>query len=86
MIEQDSDGYTFSSGRGLYANCGIIGIAPDLQLSEGYDGPINWPPHELDSNPLTAEDMIELADMMIERWQKFRAALSPNPTETLAER
>ena len=67
-----------SSGRTITAVMGIIGISPDLEVFEGYDGYVDWPPLEGwadEGNKLTADDMCELADIMIDRWQRFRAAL-----------
>ena len=74
-MEIKGDTVTFSSGRTRYANNGIIGLCPDLTVSEGYDGgfPIEsyeW--NKPDENDLTKEDCIELADFMIAQWQKFR--------------
>ena len=66
---------TFSSGRTRYANLGIIGLGADDDVSEGYDGEL-WAPHERD-NPyceqLSREDLAELADYMIARWQEWKA-------------
>jgi hypothetical protein len=76
-IKADSDGVTFSSGRTMYANQGILGLSPDLELYEGYDGGVwvfdengNWAlgPEE----PPTRVDLVELADMMMVRWQQFK--------------
>jgi hypothetical protein len=66
---------TFLSGRTRSANRGIIGLSPDLTVSEGYDGgfqiePCEW--DEPDEDDLTKEDRIELADYMIAQWQKFK--------------
>jgi len=71
----DGDTITFSSGRTAYANRGIIGINPELELSEGYDGGIDWP-NGWRENPLTKEDVSELADHMIGLWQKFKETLT----------
>ena len=78
----DIDTLGFTSGRRLNANCGIIGLSFNnnkFELSVGYDAPIYWPPlyskAGIEPDDLRTEDMIELADMMIERWQKFRATL-----------
>lgn len=57
----ERDRLIFSSGRTAYANCGIVGIDSDGCPTEGYDG--YFDPHD----QLTAEDMRELADYMIER-------------------
>ena len=72
-------GIKLSSGRSISAIMGIIGISPDLEVFEGYDGYVDWPPLEgwaAEGNELTADDMCELADMMIDRWQRFRTALT----------
>lgn len=56
------------SGTEVYANGRIIGIGPDLSLYYGYDGNIS---------DLSKEDLIDLADLAIQRWdqllQKLRA-------------
>lgn len=77
MIRVDSDTIYFSSGRKAYANRGIVGISPELEISEGYDGGIDWPRYgeEPGEHGLTAADMAELADYMIEQWAKFKATL-----------
>ena len=76
MIRIDNDTVYFSSGKTAYANCGIIGLSPELEISEGYDGGIYWPvygePRECN---LTAADMAELADYMIEQGARFKATL-----------
>lgn len=69
------DRIKFSSGREIYANCGIIGIDAGLSISEGYDGGIAWPSHDW-GEPLTKDDMRELADMLIDRWQRFKETLA----------
>jgi len=61
----DGDTVVFSTGRRVYANCGIIGLNPDLKVSEGYDGLFN------DGDGLIAEERKELAAYMIEQWKKF---------------
>lgn len=77
----DTDHYVLKSGRKVYANCGIIGIGPDLNLSEGYDGgfctwPIpDWWSKEEKADCLNVEELKEIADMMIVRWQSFRELL-----------
>lgn len=83
MIRVESDKIYFSSGRTAYANNGIVGLSPELEVTEGYDGGVAWPPHEeSDANDaLTAVDMAELADHMIERWARFRASLAEHLTE-----
>lgn len=44
-MENIKDGFILSTGKKFYANQSIIGIDPELNLSEGYDGGIilyNW--------------------------------------------
>jgi len=64
----------FSTGKTRYANGGIIGLAPDMEVSEGYDGEFyngdGWRDEE---ESLTKAELVELADFMIEQWQKFRS-------------
>ena len=81
-MEYDGHDYTLKSGRKFAANNGIVGIAPDLDVREGYDGGVqffdSWdfdcaPGEELkEINPWTAEDYAELADAMIALWQAFK--------------
>jgi hypothetical protein len=71
----DSHTIIFSSGRSVYANLGIIGLSPTLELSYGYDGSIDWPPYETHSDSLTVEDMKELADYMVGQWTRFKEGL-----------
>lgn len=64
------DSYELSSGKIVYANEGILGLAPGSNdLFEGYDG---WLADRND--PLTAEEKVEIADFMIAMWQKYREA------------
>ncbi len=80
-FNRQTDYFTFSSGRTEYAHNGIVGISPEGGIFHGYDGDIEWPVPEWvkdvqpESQRLTADDMRELADAMIERWTKFKASL-----------
>lgn len=67
------DTVIFSTGTERYANNGIIGLAPDMEVSEGYDGGF-WSREESEyrENPLTPAERVELADFMIEQWKTFR--------------
>ena len=56
----------FSTGKVIYANNGIVGISPDMEIFEGYDGSIS------DDYELSRMEKIELADLMIDRWSLFR--------------
>jgi len=75
-LKIEKDTVTFSSGRIRSANCGIIGLGPDLHVSQGFDGGF-WLGYEATWTPkkdrLTKEDLAELADFMIEAWQRFKA-------------
>lgn len=75
--DSDEDELVFSSGRRLYVHDGTIGISPDLKrLGYGADGPINWPKEWNEyATQLTAADIHELCDHMIDRWQRFKSAL-----------
>jgi hypothetical protein len=69
------DKITFTSGRERYASNGIIGLGPDGEVTEGYDGSL-WSVEEVDWREpeacLSPADRVELADYMIERWKTFR--------------
>lgn len=60
------DSYVLASGKVLYANKGILGIAPNLLVYEGYDGRVN-------QTKLTPEEADEIADHAIALWQRFKA-------------
>lgn len=66
-MQINGDQLWFDSGRKCYTNNGVIGINPDLEVFEGYDGTLDYP-----ANRLTVDEEIELADFMIARWQRFR--------------
>ena len=57
--------YLFSTGRIASANCGIIGLSPNLEISDGYDGGFDG------TRNLTKEERVELANYMIEKWKEF---------------
>ena len=66
-----------SSGREIKELNDIVGIDLDSQsISYGYDGGI-WvnPDHEFAYYPypdLTKDELIEIADIMIKRWERFK--------------
>jgi hypothetical protein len=67
----DGDTVKFRSGREEYANCGIIGISPDGNVSGGYDdGFGDFEGHE-DMPVLSRKERVELAEYMIIQWEKF---------------
>ena len=61
------DTMVLSSGRSVYANCGIVGIDPDGNVSEGYDGGLA-PDGEGD---FTEDERRELAAYMVSRWREW---------------
>ncbi|MCW5648396.1 MAG: hypothetical protein KIS62_01485 [Ramlibacter sp.] len=72
-----------STGTVLEPCAGTIGIAPDLEVTHGYDGMLYRPADAWDdptekTHAMTAAEQLELADLMIERWQKFRARAVSN--------
>jgi hypothetical protein len=76
---EDREEYTFSSGRVGRANRGIIGIAPDLEVTDGYDGGFDTTPPRRswafdgdDDLQFTPAERAELANYMIERWTAFK--------------
>ncbi len=79
-MEIKGDTVIFSSGRTRYANNGIIGLSPSLDVSEGYDGGFQTEIYEWDEpdpeRDLTKEDLSELADYMISQWSKFKEVRS----------
>lgn len=71
-----------SSGRKIYANQNIVGIDDQGELFEGYDGTISWPSLDYrarvlvgQEQQLTSDDMRELCDIMIARWQKYKGSI-----------
>lgn len=66
-MENKGDDLIFSTGTVVYANRGIIGISEELSVYGGYDNGI-------EEEELTKEELIELADFMIERWQSFKVS------------
>jgi hypothetical protein len=60
---------TLPSGNHFYANCLIVGIDPEGEIFQGYDGSVS-----IDTGlnrEFTPQDRRDLAEMMIERWRKF---------------
>ena len=79
-MKADSKGLTFSTGKSVYANRGIIGICMDDKSKDselvfyGYDGGLYLPKDDwCDSDcRLTPAECVELADAMLIRWADFR--------------
>lgn len=63
----------FSTGKEKYAHVGIIGLSPELEVFNGYDGPFHMPEAlDFEEERLTKAEQIELAEYMINEWQKFK--------------
>lgn len=74
-----------STGHELYAHQGIIGLSPDLEVFGGYDQSIQVcddGPEDLRSNEVGPAECMALADVMIARWQAFRAVYESVPVNT----
>lgn len=75
-----SDTLKLKSGRELYANRGLISINEELEISEGYDGGLPAPPnsenYKYDEDGLSKEDALDLADILIDRWKRFKIEVS----------
>lgn len=75
----------FSTGKTLSPNRGIVGISPDLEVFDGYDGRVTG--EYRNDGDLTTAELIELADHIIARWQSFKAmrlSLAQPPVPTAA--
>lgn len=58
------------NGKQIYANKDIIGIDDENNLYEGYDGELFLNVYK--NNDLTKKELIEIADLMIKRWETFK--------------
>ena len=68
-MRRDGDETIFSTGKRVYAHCGIIGLDSDLNTYEGYDG-------GFEDNKLTSEEKLELANYMIAAWNEYKLKIS----------
>ena len=72
----EGDYLIFSKRRSFYANGGIVGLDPDLEITYGYDRgfrPIQDDAGSpVDEYTMTKAEAVELADYMIEQWKAFR--------------
>lgn len=70
----------FSTGRVKTAYSGIIGLAPDLTVTNGYDSGFyyhreDWMGDDYEEE-LTKSECIELADYMIAEWKRFKESVT----------
>lgn len=63
-FDAGNDGLILSTGKRLYAHCGIIGINPEGLLFNGYDS-------GLEDEKLNLEEKIELAEYAITLWKEY---------------
>ncbi len=74
-----------STGRKKYAHKGIIGLSPEGNITEGYDGGFHRPKEDWESDEdyegLTIEECFELTEYMIERWQERLNVLAKTNAE-----
>jgi hypothetical protein len=68
--DEDKDELVFSTGTRIYANRGIVGIGPKLDVYEGYDGGISAVARH--TTNFTPEEWSELADYAISQWQRLK--------------
>ena len=71
MSGHDDDHIELPSGVRLSANCGIIGIAPDLDVYEGYDGNLRIERPDgkfVSAREWTHQEKREVAILAIGRW------------------
>ena len=85
------DDITFSSGRTRGFCGGIVGLSPRLTIHGGSDQDIHADYHQFEGineyEGLGADDIRELADLMIARWQEAKEKadiLSPGKTNVLS--
>jgi hypothetical protein len=60
------------SGRVLNANQGILGLGPELRMTEGYDSGFYFDEEDEDRLPLTREEKNEITEMMVTRWLRWQ--------------
>jgi len=74
-MQLNGEVFILSTGKEIGANRNIIGINPELEIYEGYDGQLDQPAynHKKDcmEPPLTAEEAMELSHFMIQLWREF---------------
>jgi hypothetical protein len=86
------DGFELSTGRKVYAHCGIVGMSAEiaerkhgefhpLTVPEGYDGSIMIGAD--DTRPAWTEaEQHELADWMIWAWVQWKTGISPKGSDS----
>jgi len=73
-LKFDSETLTFSTGKTINVNLGIIGLSVTGEVHEGSDGPLFIPNGTwcaLQRYYLTTEERMELGEYMFNRWYAF---------------
>ena len=66
----------FSSGHNMNPEGGYVGLNHKFEIGEGQDNSANiWGADGTMTDPMWAKDLAELADIVIDRWQRFKASL-----------
>ena len=75
-LANETGSIKFSSGRMMEPDCGVIGLSPNLDVFSGYNRSEHYRnPDEPSDDQMPSEDLTELADIMIDRWQRFKDSL-----------
>jgi hypothetical protein len=75
----DENEIALATGRRVYANRGIIGIDSRLAIFGGDSGHIYDPEYESEMDcQLTADELLEIAQIAISRWQRFQNKVRDN--------
>ena len=81
--------HILSTGRSFYAYQSVVGIGEDLEAFTGWDnhllshatrdkeGTLRFPMLD-EGDKLTPEELTEVADVMIARWERFKAKVERN--------
>lgn len=67
----EGDYAILSTGKRLFVNCGIIGLAPDGGVTGGYDQDLMVDSDVEGDEELTPAERKELADYMQRRWYEY---------------
>ena len=69
IYDAENDEFVLASGRRLYSVMGTTGLSEDMQAAYGSDGRLG------DSDGLSQEERMEIADYMISLWTKYKEVL-----------
>ena len=75
-MKVEGDYLIFSSGKKVYANCGIVGMGPNLsEPTGGYDHSLTY------EDELSPDEIRELSDFMVALWQQYGASADGQTAE-----